>query len=109
MAKATLYLFTSLTCPHCPAAKLFAEQVRKERGDFTIAHVVSGMPGAERLFRKFDVQSVPTIIIKGPGYPHRIGLRGTQSPKTLHKYLDLALGIQKEHKPQKGFLARLFS
>ena len=105
-----MYVFTSPTCPHCPAAKEFASQVAKERGDVTLKNVVSGMSGSNGLFKKFDVASVPTIIIKGPGYDKNIGLRGAQPPKTLHKYLDLALGMQpqeEEAQARKGFFSRI--
>ncbi len=96
MTQATMMVFSSPTCPHCPAAKNFAEQVHKERDDVRLQLVTSGTPGAEKLFRKYDVASVPTVIIKGDSYDQNIGLRGAQSPKTLHKYVDLALGIERE-------------
>lgn len=109
MAKATMYLFTSMTCPNCPPAKQLAHDVAKERDDVVLKNVVSGMAGSNGLFKKFDVMAVPTIIIKGPGYDKNIGLRGVQPAKTLHKYIDMALGIQPEEQPtgKSGFLSKL--
>ncbi|MFP4524733.1 MAG: thioredoxin family protein, partial [Candidatus Woesearchaeota archaeon] len=85
MAKATLYVFSSPTCPHCPTAKAIAGQVAKERDDVIYKDVVSGMAGSNKLFKKFDIASVPTIIIQGPAYPQNIGLKGTQPVPTLNK------------------------
>lgn len=89
-----MYVFTSPTCPACPAAKEITAQLAKQRDDFVLKNVVSGMAGSNGLFKKHDVVSVPTIIIKGPGYPQNIGLRGAQPIPTLNKYLDLALGLE---------------
>lgn len=110
MTKATMLVFTSPTCPQCPMAKEFAHNVGKARDDVTIKHVVSGMPGSNGLFKKHDVMAVPTFIIKGPGYPSNIGLRGVQPEQTLHKYVDLALGKQLseiEKKEKKGFFTKI--
>ena len=113
MAKATLYVFTSPTCPHCPSAKAIAGQVAKERDDVVYKDVVSGLAGSNKLFKKFDVTSVPTIIIQGSDYPQNIGLRGTQPVPTLHKYLDIATGkrdVEEESSSGgegKGFLSRV--
>lgn len=107
-----MYVFTSPTCPHCPQAKEIAMGVAKERDDVALKQVVSGMGGSNALFKKFDVMSVPTIIIKGPGYSRNIGLRGTQPAATLHKYLDKALGLEtreEEASAKKGFFSRLFA
>ncbi len=105
-----MYVFTSPTCPHCPAAKKIASEVANSRDDVVYKDVVSGMPGSERLFRKFDISSVPTIIIRGPAYPNNIGLRGVQSRKTLNKYINLALGLESlpEKSSSGGFLKKLF-
>lgn len=106
MTRATMLVFTSPTCPACPAAKELTSQLAKQRDDFVLKNVVSGMPGSNGLFKKHDVVSVPTIIIKGPGYPQNIGLRGAQPIPTLNKYLDMALGVEQEEatgeKPRTG-------
>jgi len=112
MAKAKLFVFSSPTCPHCPMAKNLAQQAVKEREDVHYVDVMSGSHAAEKLFKKFEVQSVPTIIITGPEYPSNIGLRGAQAIPTLHKYLNLALGIkeevlEEEQKQSSGFFARV--
>lgn len=106
MAKAKLYVFTSPTCPHCPMAKELAKKAANERDDVVYMDVMSGSHAAEKLFKKFDVASVPTIIITGLEYPSNIGLRGAQSVPTLHKYINMALGIEAEieEKPVKNSL-----
>ncbi len=111
MEKARLFVFTSLTCPHCPVAKKIASEVAGARDDVVYRDVVSGVAGSERLFRKFDIQTVPTIIIQGPAYDGNIGLRGAQPEKTLNKYLDIALGkrsLEDEKKSGGGFFRKLF-
>lgn len=114
MTKAKLYVFSSPTCPHCPTAKELAKQATSARDDVMYNDVMSGSHAAEKLFKKFDVASVPTIIITGPGYPSNIGLRGAQSIPVLNKYIDMALGVEsedvQEEKPAKsGFFARMKS
>jgi len=74
-----------------------------------LKNIVSGSRESERLFKKFGVVSVPTFIIKGPGFPQNIGLRGVQSEKTLHKYLDIALGLRRveESSSAPGFFSKV--
>ena len=99
-----------MTCPNCPPAKAIAHDVAKARDDVVLKNVVSGMGGSNGLFKKFDVMAVPTIIIKGPSYPQNIGLRGVQPAKTLHKYLDMALGIKfadEEPVSRTGFFSKI--
>jgi thioredoxin-related protein len=90
--QAELFVFSSMTCPHCPPVRKVVEEFSSTRKDVVVRSVVSGMSGASELFDKFEVRSVPTIIIKGPGYPHNIGLRGAQDAAVLAKYVDMALG-----------------
>ncbi len=93
-------------------AKELAKKATSEREDVVYTEVMSGSHAAEKLFKKFDVASVPTIIITGPGYPSNIGLRGAQSIPVLHKYMDLALGIEREvasEAPKNSFFSRVKS
>ena len=78
MEKAIVYLFTSPTCPNCPAAKRFIRDFRKERSDFVLKELSTATHEGSKKARKFGVMSVPTFIIKGPGYPQPIGLKGVQ-------------------------------
>jgi len=94
MEKAKVYLFTSPTCPHCPSAKKFAEEFKKTRDDFQLIDMSMATREGEKAAKKYDVMSVPTFIIKGSGYPGRIGLAGMQSNESMNKYLDIALGIK---------------
>ncbi len=100
MQKATVYLFTSPTCPYCPAAKSFIREFKKTRNDFVLKELSTATPEGRKQAQKFGVMSVPTFIIKGPGYPHLIGLRGVQSAAAMNKYLDMSYGsYEEEQKP----------
>lgn len=87
-----MFLFTSPTCPHCPAAKRFIEGFVQDRKDFTL-HMISTMSDqGQMLSHEFGVMSVPTFIIRGPGHEGNIGARGTPSKEMMDKYLDVAKG-----------------
>lgn len=94
MEKAKVMLFTSPTCPHCPIAKKFINNFKNERSDFELIEYSTLSHDGEKAARKYDVMSVPTFIIKGPGFPDPIGLIGTQTKEVMNKYLDIALGIK---------------
>ncbi len=91
MVKAKVMLFTSPTCPHCPAAKNFMKEYSKKRGDITYIEYSTATREGHKKAQKYNVMSVPTFIIKGPGFDP-IGLRGLQSEKIMDKYIDIALG-----------------
>jgi len=100
MEKAKVYLFTSLTCPHCPTARSFITKFKKERNDFELINAEVQTKEGNDLAKQFDIDSVPTFIIQGPAYPENIGLRN-YSEKTMNKYLDIALGKTKLIEPRK--------
>ena len=106
MQKAKIYLFTSPTCPHCPAAKQFMDKFKKERDDFVYHELSTAIRQNQVKAHKFNVTSVPTFIIQGPGYPSPIGLRGTQNTDTMNKYIDLALGNRSLDENQKSRKSR---
>ncbi|HDD70779.1 MAG TPA: hypothetical protein ENF94_01310 [Candidatus Woesearchaeota archaeon] len=107
MEKAIVYLFTSPTCPHCPAAKNFIHQFKKERDDFILKELSTATHEGSRKARKFGVRGVPTFIIRGPGYAYPIGLVGVQNSKTMNKYLDMSYGIVRKEEKKEGFFSRL--
>ena len=108
MEKAKLYVFTSPTCPHCPAAKEIARKVKSGRDDFDLLEMSTASHEGQKKAKKFGIQSVPTIIINGNGYKDKIGLVGVQSERTLNKYLDIATGkktveeAEEEYKKSKS-------
>lgn len=104
--KATAILFTSMTCPHCPTAKELFKEASSERDDADFHDLMTHEAYAQRLSKKFGVQSVPTVIIYGPGHPQPMGLVGAQAKETLHKYLDIALG-KKAHEEAKPLFPKL--
>lgn len=105
--KSTVYLFSSPTCPHCPPAKKVIEEISKERDDFIFKFIMLVTPSAQKMAQKFNVMSVPTFIIQGPGIDYNIGLQGGQSKKELNKYINKSLGNEvqenQEEKKEKGF------
>lgn len=94
MEKAKVYLFTSPTCPNCPPAKKFMENFKGQRDDFVYHDISTASPKGQRQAQNFGIRSVPTFVIKGPGYPDPIGLVGVQSDKSMNKYLDVSLGLR---------------
>lgn len=95
MEKAKVYLFTSPTCPHCPHAKRFIDKFKHQRSDFELIEYSTLTSEGQSKAQKYDVLSIPTFIIKGPGFPDPIGLRGLQSNEAMNKYLDIALGYKR--------------
>jgi protein-disulfide isomerase len=106
MVKATVYLFTSPTCPHCPSAKRFIQDFKSTRDDFNLMELSTMTHDGGKKAAHFEVMSVPTFIIRGPGYNGNIGLKGVQSSSSMNKYLDIALGKRSIDEP-KGFFVSL--
>lgn len=94
MEKANIFLFTSPTCPHCPAAKRFANEFKKSRDDFNLIELSTMTPEGRNKASKFGIMTVPTFIITGHAFPDPIGLKGVQNNETMNKYLDIALGYK---------------
>jgi len=102
MDKAKIYLFTSPTCPHCPAAKKALHEFKNTRDDISFSEYPTYTKTGRKMARKYSIMSVPTIIIDGPGY-QPIGLRGVQSQEALNKYVDIALGNRSAEEKKRGF------
>lgn len=103
---ATGLLFTSRTCPNCPAAKKEFEKLKRERVDAELHELETHTPQGQKLAKKFGIMSVPTFIFYGPGHKNPMGLAGSQSIETLNKYVDKALGINLEK--EKFSIKKLF-
>lgn len=96
---ASVEVFTSPTCPHCPPAKTLAKDIAGSRGDVELKIYSTHEPEGSRLARKYQIMSVPTIIIKGPGSKDPIGLSGLPPRRSFEKAIDISLG--KERWPDK--------
>ena len=107
IGKAKIYVFTSPTCPHCPAALDLAKQIEKERADVKVTEFSTATPHGSRKARQMGVMAVPAVFVRGPVYPHNIGFRGLPSKKGLLKAIDISLG-KAEWEEKKGFLQRLW-
>jgi len=106
MEKANIYLFTSLTCPHCPSAKKFMEEFKETRDDIIYKELITSTLEGKELANKFQIQSVPTFIIQGLGLNELIGLTGTPSKESMNKYIDIALG-KKELPQETSFIDKI--
>lgn len=104
--QAKMLLFTSPTCPHCPAAKQAAAEVAKSRNDVVFEELSTALPKTQKKAQKYEIRSVPTFIINGPAFSENIGLAGVQSKEVLHKYLDISLG-KRELEQKKSFTDKL--
>lgn len=60
-----LELFTSPTCPHCPAAKLVAENVVRQMEGALLVERDIAMPENADIATRYGVQGVPTIVVNG--------------------------------------------
>lgn len=89
---AIIEVFTSLTCPHCPHAKKVALKVSKDRDDVKIVETSIATKQGQKRSRSFQIRSVPTLIITGPGSDENIGYVGTPSENQLNKMINIALG-----------------
>jgi small redox-active disulfide protein 1 len=91
--KATVNVFFSPMCPHCPSAKKLAAEVAKERADVEVKEINTMTNEGAVLAQKFGIMSVPTIVVFGEGQP--IGMTGTPSKGHFNKAIDIALGKDK--------------
>lgn len=71
MAKVTLELFTTPTCPHCPPAKRkvqeFLDYFEKKRPGMLSATLYdASTPAGSVKARGYGITTVPTIVVKGP-------------------------------------------
>lgn len=90
--KPQVLLFTSPRCPHCPAAKKWAQEHIASDKELEYFEFSSLDPGAREMAEKFQVRSVPTFIIIGTNYDKPIGISGTPSEERFKKLLGLARG-----------------
>ncbi len=102
-----IYLFTSPTCPNCPPAKKLIHEFMKTRNDFVLKEFSTMTQEGYNKANKYGVMSVPAFIIEGPGYSQPIGLVGLQTEKSMHKYLDLSYGIEKQKESKSGLKEKL--
>ena len=105
--RAKVQLFTSPTCPHCHHARQVMAELVKERKDFDYVELSTATSAGSRAASRYQIMSVPTFIITGPGFVDPIGLVGGQSKKVINKYLDIALGLREVDEAKPGFFSRL--
>ena len=99
----TIQLFTSPTCPSCPAAKDELKRLTEKRSDFEGVFLETTNPRTQKLAKKYGIMSVPTFIITGPGIDGNMGLVGSQGLEKLNKYVEVALGNESLEKKTSTF------
>lgn len=110
MTKATIYLFTSQTCPHCPAAKEGLKQLLEQREDIEAEFLDVHSARGQQLGKELGLKSVPTFVFQGPGIEGSLAIAGSQSLEKLNKFSDAAIGkidLNKKEKGFKGFLKKI--
>jgi len=104
---ATGIVFTSATCPHCPIAKKYFEELKQLRDDIDL-HVLSvNDPEGSKMAEGFGIKSVPSFVFYGPGHADPMGLVGAQPKDVLIKYIDIAVG-KKQLKNKPSFSVKNF-
>lgn len=98
-------VFTSPTCPHCPSAVKAVDGIKDEVEGIIVEELSTATPKGQKLARKHNIMSVPTIIIEGVTQEN-IGFRGTPSKKSLLKAINIAKGID-QFEEKKGFFENL--
>lgn len=101
--KVTIKLFTSPTCPNCPAAKNELRRLKEQRSDFEEELLELSNPRNQKIAQKYGIMSVPTYIITGPGIQGNMGLVGSQGLNALNNYIEVALGNKSLKKKTSGF------
>jgi len=100
MATVLIEVFTSPTCPYCPAAvkatKGLFEKHNELKKDVAWKEVNTGTPAGASKARTYGISSVPTIIITNLKTNEKFGVGGAPNDK---KYIDMiykALGKSPE-------------
>jgi len=90
MATVLIEVFTSPTCPHCPAAvkatKELFQKYPELKNDVTWKEISTGTPSGYKKAVSYGISAVPTIIITNLKTNERFGTIGVPSDK---KYLDI--------------------
>ncbi len=120
-------LFTSPTCPYCPAAKKVAKEVVGEMngGEKNLVKNAGGTGDSEKKVlvelreydtweetgqakaREYGIMAVPSIIVSGAGINEKILVEGAPSKKDLLAAIEMAEGKRSIEK-KKSFWGNLF-
>ncbi|PLW80451.1 hypothetical protein C0585_02550 [Candidatus Woesearchaeota archaeon] len=109
MKSITISVFTSPTCPHCPSAVNLVKEVTKEDKAVKMIEYGAANPNTQKKAAELEVQSVPTIFVKGEGYEKNIGFRGTPSKNSLIDAIKIAKGEKEYFEPKPFSLTKWFA
>ncbi|HHQ45120.1 MAG TPA: hypothetical protein ENN13_03180 [Candidatus Altiarchaeales archaeon] len=118
MSELKIEVFTSPTCPHCPGAVRATKKLLEDHPELTDCvkwrEMNTGTPEGRRNAQKYEIRTVPTIILTNSSN-EKGGINGTP---TQEKYLNIVyemLGkeMPKAEKPgettrKKSFIQQLF-
>ncbi len=105
---ATIEVFTSPTCPHCPSAVKLAKELAKEMDDVKVIESSTATSQGQKRAQKYSIMTVPTVLVSGPSHPQKIGLQGTPPKSSLIKAVEVSLGLRQwEKEKQKSFFSKL--
>ena len=105
---ATIEVFTSPTCPHCPSAVKLAKELAKERDDIRVIESSTVTAQGQKRAQKYGIMTVPTVLVSGPSHPQKIGLQGTPPKSSLIKAVEASLGLRVlEEEKREGFFSKL--
>ena len=102
MSDLRIEVFTSPTCPHCPAAVRITREVLNEnpglKRRIDLREMNTVKPNARRKARSYGIRGVPTIILTNTKTGEIAGITGAPSKK---RYLGVIYGTMGEKPPEE--------
>ena len=100
MSDLKIEVFTSPTCPHCPAAVRVTREVLNEnprlKRRIEWREMNTAKPNARRKARSYGIRGVPTIILTNTSTGETAGITGAPGKE---RYLKVMYGIMGEKPP----------
>ena len=103
MARVEVLLFTSSTCPHCPAAEKVAERVCPGIEGVKYRKIRIKTQEGKELSAVYNIRGTPTFIIRDESHSKIERIVGVPSDDNLRGKIEKVMGIK------KGFFSRFFS
>jgi len=101
MKDLVIEVFTSPTCPHCPAAIKVTKEVLNENPELKArvewTEMNTAKSHAKRRARSYGIRTVPTIILINTKTGEKSGVTGAPGKR---KYLEAIYGAMDENLPQ---------
>lgn len=98
--KSEIEVYTSPTCPYCPGAVDLAMQIKDERDDVEVKILSSATKEGFEKAQQYGIQTVPTILVKGPVIKNIIAFDSVPPKDHLNHAIDMSIG---KAELKKGF------